>query len=129
MLTPEPNILLVSGPSECSCLMSNLSSLGNVTTAQNLDEAIARLKNEQFDVLFCAWDIAGKSWDELLGMLKRMKVAVPAVVYYRCGGEQEWLRALDAGAFDFLVPPFQRHELQLLLERAVASTHPRKAVA
>lgn len=121
MLTRQPNILFVTGNTECGCLLENLSALGAVTTTQTLPETLRQLKSGDFDVLFCAWEFRGGAWADLLASLKRHGLELPTVIFYRCGGEAEWMKALQAGAFDLLAPPFDLYKLRVLLEHAMTS--------
>ena len=125
----QPNILVAAGSEECGCLLENLQKLGAVTATQSLSETLQRLKSEDFDVLFCAWEMNGGTWADLLNELRHEGIDLPTVVYYHCGGEAEWMKTLEAGAFDLLAPPFDRYKLAVLLEHVMASREHVKQVA
>lgn len=124
-----PNVLVVLGAQECGCLVKHLEELGSVAVAGNLDEAMQALRKGDFDAVFSAWEFAGGRWPELMTALKEANIRVPAIVYYHCAGEREWMQALEAGAFDLLAPPFDKYKLSVVLEHARASREPMAAVA
>ena len=125
----QPNILVIAGSSECTCLIEKLVGLGAVTSVLTAEEALRSLKSEDFDVAFCAWELDGATWQDLLRSLKTHRVEVPVIIYYHCGGEAEWMKALEAGAFDMLAPPFDRCQLSALLEQATSSAERAKQLA
>ena len=121
MLSRKPNILVAAGNSECGCLVKHLKALGNVTETWTVAETLQHFKSREFDVLFCAWEIQDGTWSDLMEVLQNEKLQLPTIVYYHCGGEAEWTEALDHGAFDLIVPPFDPYKLTVLLEHAMAS--------
>lgn len=126
----KPRILVVSGKDDCGCLISSLQTLGQVEVATSLGEAIGRIQAENFDVVFSAWDLEGGNWSDLLTAAKEKGVNSPvSVVYYHCAGEDEWMDALQAGAFDLLAPPFDPYKLSVVLEHALASKQDLASVA
>jgi FixJ family two-component response regulator len=52
---------------------------------------------------------------------------IPLVVLSRCGCEKEWIEVLEAGAFDFLVPPYTSSQILAVLEHALTSAQPEMA--
>jgi DNA-binding NtrC family response regulator len=129
MQVRTPNILLVEGVAECQCLREKLEAFGEVTVAENLQQALMRLGTGTFDVIFCAWDIRGGSWGDLMAAINDRIEDIPTVIYYHCGGENEWMKTLQSGAFDLLVPPFDDYKLTVLMEHALATSARRTQVA
>lgn len=121
MLTRQPKILLLAGNTECGCLLKNLETLGAVAVTQNLPETLRLIKSGDFDILFAAWEFSDGTWANLMASLKRQGIQLPTVIFYHCGGEAEWMKTLQAGAFDLLAPPFDFYKLTVLLEHALAS--------
>jgi DNA-binding NtrC family response regulator len=114
-----PKILLMAGDYECGSLEESLHGLAEITIAQSIHETLHTLNSDDFDVLFCPWEIKGCRWSDFTGLLKNVHPSLPIVIYYHCGGEPEWTEVLEAGAFDLLAPPFERERLESLLENAV----------
>ena len=56
-----------------------------------------------------------------MGQLQLRCPDLPVVVFSATGGEQEWVRVLEAGAFDLLVAPYQKQTVIAILEQAVAT--------
>lgn len=124
-----PKILVVTGSDECPCLIDNLRPLGEVVVASGMKEGLSRLQNGDIDVLFSAWNIQDGNWRDLLAGLRQQGNSVPAVVYYHCAGEADWMSVLQEGAFDLLAPPFDPYKLSVVLEHAVASQNCAKSAA
>jgi DNA-binding NtrC family response regulator len=129
MTRMKPRVLVAVGGDECGCLVSSLSALANVELGRSLEETVRKLQSSDFDVLFCAWNIGGGTWADVLRVQENLHIELPTVVYYHCGGEREWTRALAAGAFDLLVPPFEADKLNKLLEHALVFGQRQKQVA
>lgn len=124
-----PKVLVVLGSQECGCLVENLRELGEVVTATGVDEAMQALRQEEFDAVFSAWQFPQGVWSDLLAALQSERISVPAILYYHCADEREWLQALEAGAFDLLAPPFDKYKLSVVLEHARSSRPHMAAVA
>jgi FixJ family two-component response regulator len=80
---------------------------------------------EAYAAVFCNWDCADGTWRDVLSKLKELNLQTPLVVLSRCGCEKEWVEVLEAGAFDFLVPPYTSAQILAVLEHAIASSQPR----
>ena len=124
-----PKVLVVVGSQECGCLVKHLQELRQVVTAAGLDEAMQALRKTEFEAVFSPWEFVGGNWSDLMASLHKEEVRVPAIFYYHCAGEGEWMQALEAGAFDLLVPPYDKYKLSVVLEHARASQQHVAAVA
>jgi DNA-binding NtrC family response regulator len=110
-----PKVLLIAGDCECGSLEENLHGLAEITIAQSIHETLHTLNSDDFDVLFCPWEIKGCGWSDFTGLLKNVRPGLPIVIYYHCGGEPEWTEVLEAGAFDLLAPPFKRQKAGIVI--------------
>jgi DNA-binding NtrC family response regulator len=86
--------------------------------AGNADEALARLAAERVDVVVSDLRMPGGDVFDLLEALRGDSAPVPVIVITGVGTVSEAVRAMKAGAFDFLQKPVDPDELLLLVERA-----------
>ena len=73
----------------------------------------------------CGFGLEDGSYKELVKYAKRQTPEVPVVIASTpsCPNEyHEYLAAMNAGAFDFLCYPYQKHEVERILRLAVASS-------
>lgn len=101
-----------------------LARFASVTRVLRVPSVLPKEETEAYDAVFCDWDCADGAWKDVLLKLKEMKLQIPLVVLSRCGCEKEWVEALEAGAFDFLVPPYTATQILAVLEHALESTQP-----
>ena len=88
--------------------------------AEGADEALARLSVERVEVVVSDLRMPRGDVFELLAALAGDAAPVPVVVITGVGTVSEAVRAMKAGAFDFLQKPVDPDELLLLVERAAA---------
>ncbi len=70
-----------------------------------------------FDIAFCETDPTG-----LMALLQ--SVHCPVVVVSRVPNTREWLDAMDAGAADYCAAPFEREQLDWILESNIVERQP-----
>ena len=122
MRQTTPKVLFIgSNSAEVAEILAQFASVTRVLTVPT---ALPRGKTEAYDAVFCDWDCAGGTWKDVLAKLKELNLQIPLVVLSRCGCEKEWVEVLEAGAFDFLVPPYNSAQILAVLEHALASTQP-----
>ena len=122
----HPNVLLLSTDKTVSSNLQNvLRELAILTRVDTLSELGFHLKRSDYDALFCAWSFHTGSWNDALKVVWKCRPDLPVIVLARIAEEQEWLQALETGAFDLLVPPFQSREILAVLEQASATRQAR----
>ena len=90
-----------------------------VCTARTLSAASAILEKRRFPVVVCESDLGEGSWKELLtGMALVGRSAPFFIVTSRLADERLWVEALNVGAYDVLVKPFDVTELKRVLNSA-----------
>jgi DNA-binding NtrC family response regulator len=98
------------------------ASLGNrwqVRTAQSVDEALTRLKEERVDVVLSDVQMPGRGGLELLGALDEQLDYQPVVIMMTAFGTiEQAVQATRQGAFDYLTKPFGLDQLEHVLQRA-----------
>ena len=121
-----PNVLLFSSDeTESAALEGLLREHVLLTPVKSLPELVSELEHNDYDALFCAWSLGAEAWHATLEEVRKVHPDLPVIILSLSAGEKEWLRALDAGAFDFLVPPYQERSLLAVLEQASASREAR----
>jgi DNA-binding NtrC family response regulator len=121
-----PKVLVLGSAAEARFLTESLARFAVVTMVERVPDALALLDGADYDALFCAWEFADGNWRAVLEQLQRRKQEIPVIVFCHSGGESEWTEVLNAGGFDFLVPPYGSSQILALMEQAVASGHKRK---
>lgn len=94
----------------------------DVVIATNGEDGQARALNEKFDVMIFDRQLpGGVDGANLLKDLREHEISTPVLFLSGLGGLQDWIKGLDAGGDDYIVKPFEFHDL---LQR-VESLHQR----
>ena len=94
--------------------------LVSVTSRKDLESQ--NPESKQFDLVFCETHHPG-----LLKLLHA--VSSPVVVVSRVPEVNDWLDAMDAGAADYCAAPFEREQLDWILESNLGAREPAPATA
>jgi DNA-binding NtrC family response regulator len=90
-----------------------------VTQVADGDEAASKLEDEIFDLVITDYKMPGKSGIEILKRCKMLNESTLALVMTAYGTVETAIEALKAGAFDYVLKPFDLEELELKVERAL----------
>ncbi|WP_287130362.1 two-component system response regulator RppA [Candidatus Cyanaurora vandensis] len=90
-----------------------------VDLAQDGEEALARLTEQNYDLLILDWMLPGVSGLEVCQRLRKDHRLLPILILTARDGVDDRVQGLDAGADDYLVKPFELKEL-LARVRALA---------
>jgi DNA-binding response OmpR family regulator len=121
----EPKYILIigAGTGLRNALAHALESDGafQVTEAAGATDAMTRMqaRQQQLHAIIvepAATDVDGS---DLCGWLRRRGLRVPIIVLSEAAAEQDVIRALDAGANDYLVKPFRLGELRARLRARI----------
>jgi DNA-binding NtrC family response regulator len=88
--------------------------------AKNLEEAVAAVKNDKFDMAFIDLRFYGK--DEGLNILAKLKEIDPsleAVICTAYATEKSKIDAIQLGAMDYISKPFMMEVIYDLVDRAL----------
>ncbi|MEE8164633.1 MAG: sigma-54 dependent transcriptional regulator, partial [Myxococcota bacterium] len=100
-------------------LAALLEDAGHVAEqAANADEAIERLRDEDFDAVLSDIRMPGQSGIEMLGEIRDLRPETPVILMTAFGSIDSAVEAMQAGAFDYVTKPFQRDAVLVSLERA-----------
>jgi DNA-binding NtrC family response regulator len=90
-----------------------------VTEAADGAEAMERLENEVFDVLVTDYKMPHRTGLEVLKRSKMINEGTVAVVMTAYGTVESAVEVMKAGAYDYVLKPFELEELEIKVERAL----------
>ena len=123
----HPKVLLLSSDeTETRKLEEVLLEYAILRRAGNLAELQSKLEGEAYDAVFCGWSFHTGTWNDALGQVRQRCPDLPVVIFSETGDEREWVKVLEAGAFDLLIAPYQKHTVIPILEQAAASYEARR---
>ena len=107
---PDANRALVNALADVGC---------EPVAACSVHEAVVALTSNDIAVVFCANELADGTCRDFFRALNLMQWKVPVVITARLGGWDEYLQAMELGAFDFIVPPYRRGEIGRIVRNAL----------
>lgn len=113
------NILVVEdGQSQREILRDFLRDEGYpVSEAENGESALDQLRENYFDLVLTDYKMPGMDGMALLQAAKQLNPEIDVVVMTAFGTIEAAVRAMKAGASDYIAKPIDLDELQLLIER------------
>src|SRR6201987_6284180 len=90
--------------------------------ARGVEEVRAVLARETVAACFCGFWLIDGTYREIVRLLKRQPVEIPAIIVCAPSCPQEYrdyLAALNLRAFDFLCHPYRKADLERILEAAI----------
>ncbi len=98
-----------------------------VTRARDEDEAMSRLRDAQFDLVFLDLNLRGGGTGlHLLNRMNREDLDVPVIIVTGSGDELKAVEAMKAGAYDYIVKDSLSGDL---LDRTIRNTRERHLLA
>ena len=95
-----------------------------VTTADNAENAIEKIKLIEFDLIILDIMMPGKSGMEFIQEYKK-NLETPVILLTAKGGANERIEGLEIGADDYLPKPFEPKELILRIQNIINKTKKR----
>ena len=93
-----------------------------ITTAQNAEEAITKIKLIKFDLIILDIMMPGKNGLEFIQEYKN-KLDTPIILLTAKGEAKERIEGLEIGADDYLPKPFEPKELILRIQNIIKKTN------
>ena len=90
-----------------------------VATAASGDEALAKLGETPFDLLFVDIKMPGMDGIELLAAVKETYPETMVIIITAYGSIESAVQAMKIGATDYLLKPFKPDQLSLLMEKVI----------
>jgi hypothetical protein len=87
--------------------------------AKNVSEVRALVAKENIAVCFCAFWLVDGTYRDVVRLLKRQPVEIPAIIVCEpaCPNEyRDYLASLSIRAFDFICYPYRKTDLQRILQ-------------
>jgi DNA-binding NtrC family response regulator len=88
----------------------------------NLQEARVLLLEKSFRVVLCGDSLSDGDFRAVLREVKKSTAHAPVIVLSHAAGWDSYLKALGAGAFDFIVCPLDAAEAERIIWAALADT-------
>jgi DNA-binding response OmpR family regulator len=89
-----------------------------VNACTTLASGLAALGKHQFEVVVCERDLTPGSWRDVLEQVTILPDPPSLVVTSRLADERLWAEALNLGAYDVLIKPFDRTEAMRVVAAA-----------
>lgn len=102
---------------ELCFLLRSAFGVAHVDTARNSSEALRRVQQRRFDVVFTDVLIPGLNGIEVANVLRQF--AVPPAVVIVTSHDEYAVRAFEVGVCDYLLKPVSRSRLGVALNRAL----------
>jgi DNA-binding response OmpR family regulator len=122
-----PKVLIIEDRRENIVFIANnvLKPMGyTISTARDGELGLQKAIAEQPDLIITDIKLPKMSGLAVLENLREQKINIPTIVMTFHGTEETAVRALRAGAKDYLIKPFTFDELQAALQRAHISSPP-----
>lgn len=99
-------------------LQDRLEAYGfTVVTAGTGAEALRKLAVERFDGIFLDIKMPEMDGIEALQQIRRKDTKIPVIIVTASSTEEAALRAIDKGATDYILKPFEWEELKAKIEK------------
>jgi DNA-binding NtrC family response regulator len=121
MLRLPKAIILSADPNETAAFEEMLSEYADLKPVATLHELPSVLDDDVYDAIFCAKSFQASTWKDALEDVRESHPDLPFIVLASAPEEKAWVEAIDAGAFDLLVPPYEERQVLAVLEQAFAS--------
>jgi len=90
-----------------------------VSTAAGVDEALAQLGSDEFDLVMTDVQMPGRSGLELLRAVKETSPETVVIVITAFATAETAIEAMKQGAYDYLTKPFKVDEVRLVVGKAL----------
>ncbi len=90
-----------------------------VDSASSTEEAIKKLREEQFDIILSDLRMSGRSGLDLLQWVRDTSPETEMIILTAYGTVEGAVEAMKLGAYDYLAKPVDRNRLGLLIEKAL----------
>lgn len=123
-----PGVLVISAdPHLRDHLLESLDKhWSKVKWVSGADAAKRFFAGSRIAACLCGFSLADGTYKEVVKHAKKQAVATPVIIVSTPGRPneyQEYLAAMNAGAFDFLCFPYQKREVERIIGLAVLSFH------
>lgn len=86
--------------------------------ASNVEETANILARRLAHVVFCEDNLPDGSFREILHLVKASRPEIQVVVSSKLGDVEEYIEAMNLGAFDFIAPPYRGTDVVSVVDSA-----------
>lgn len=121
MMLPMEQILIVDDDEGLVHFLSRFfSGQGlDVRTCHHGTEALEMVKNDSFDLILLDYKMPGRNGLDILREIRRLQVKTPIILMTAYGTMDTAIEAMKLGAYDYLLKPFDRSDLERLARDAL----------
>jgi len=91
-----------------------------IDLAQDGNEAWQHFQRTSYDLVITDLKMPGKDGMELLGLINKKNSDVPVIVITAYGSVESAVKAIKAGAFDYITKPFENEEIRIIVSKAIS---------
>jgi DNA-binding NtrC family response regulator len=126
-----PDILVLSSSETARKTLAEALRLGGMSPVPcaTLTEAHIFLSQIPISAIFCDDCLCDGTYRDLIEIVRGDFPQIPIVVVSPCGDWTEYLKALGAGAFDYVGIPFRQGEIERVVQSALVEHLQRKLVS
>ncbi len=123
-----PRVLLVLLPQRQSRLMPLLAGPGfEIECASGFQDGVRRLRESVFyDLILADAEPPDGSWRNLMLFVQNAGRASEMIICARLGDHQLWAEVIQCGAYDMITEPFERQEVNRIIQSALESRYMRR---
>ncbi len=120
-MAAKPLILVISDDLETRCALAEALRCGtcDLLLTSTVSEALANREPELISLVFCQDRLPDGSFRDVLRSLKTAGLHPPLVVCSLSGEIDEYLDAMQLGAFDFIPAPYRQSEVEAIAAHAL----------
>lgn len=100
----------------------SLGDIAETVEAADGDEALALLKESEFDLVLLDWNMPSPDGLEVLKTIRALGLRIPIIMVTGEAERLHVLKAIHAGASDYLIKPFESGALREKVEKFCPST-------
>jgi two-component system, NtrC family, response regulator PilR len=120
LVEPRQILITSSDPEYCAKLAEIAGRLGlHAVRCDSLSDARSEVDRQRFQIVLCGDDLPDCNLRTSVRVLATATGGVPVIVVSHLAEWDAYLRALDAGAFDYIACPPDRAEAERILQLAL----------
>ncbi len=90
-----------------------------IDLAQDGNEAWQHFQRTSYDLVITDLKMPGRDGMELLRLINKKNSDVPVIVITAYGSVESAVKAIKAGAFDYITKPFENEEIRIIVSKAI----------
>ena len=91
-----------------------------IDLAQDGNEAWQHFQRTSYDLVITDLKMPGKDGMELLRLINKKNSDIPVIVITAYGSVESAVKAIKAGAFDYITKPFENEEIRIVVSKAIS---------